>query len=125
MSYQINVDHPENDQRKEADWTSWWLWSQEHAPLAGVGIDQMAAILTAVCAHDVSGDVCRVLDLGGTLSSVQARLVAKMAGDAMSEDVKAVFDTAVNGDYGVTVEFRRGAFGAPSASEYRAKEASA
>jgi len=125
MSYQVNVDHPENDERQAKDWFAWFQWSQTHAPLAGVGIDVMANILTAVCAQDVAGDICRILDLGGKLSFVQARLVAKMADSVMNDEVRAVFKNAVDNGYGVTVEFRRGGFGAPSASEYREKEASA
>jgi len=125
MSYQVNVDHPEYDERAAGDWYAWFQWSQDHAPLAGVGIDVMANILTAVCAQDVSGDICQVLDLGGKLSFVQARLVAKMADQVMTDDVRAVFKKAVDSGYGVTVEFRRGSFGAPSASEYRENATSA
>jgi len=124
MSYEVRVDHPESDQRQAEDWTSWNFWSKEHAPWAGINVDQQARILDAVCPRDITGDICEALDTGGTLTAPQARLVAQTAGPAMPDQVRAVFEKAVADGYGVRVVFKRGAFGAPSASEYRAKELS-
>lgn len=124
MSYAVFVNHPESKTREAEDFVSWTFWAQKNAPYVGVDVTEQAAILDAVCPEDVTGDICEALDLGGVLTGAQARLVAQRADAVMSRETKKVFKAAVDGSYGVRIEFKRGAFGAPSASEFLAKAAS-
>jgi hypothetical protein len=124
MSYALFVSHPESKTREAEDFVAWQFWAKKNAPFGGIDVAEQAAILDAVCPEDVTGDICEVLDAGGELTAVQARLVAKQADAVMSRPIKRLYAAAVDGGYGVRVEFKRGAFGAPSASEYLAKSAS-
>jgi hypothetical protein len=126
MGYEILTDHPESEQRREADFTAWLYWSQQHAPWSGVGIDEMAEIVSAVCADASSADLCEVLDQGGRLDLRSTERVLHLAWHQMSEDIRTVLQSALAGGYGIRVVFSKGAFGkAVSASEYAAKFGSA
>lgn len=125
MAYSIYTDHPETASRREDDFNAWSFWAEKNAPWTGVGVPDVAAVLKVVCPRPDMAAVCGKLDFGGHLTPAEAREVLQLAAGAMTDKMRAVFDSAVRAGYGVRVDYSAGAFGAPSASEYLAKSGSA
>lgn len=126
MGYEIYTDHPESEKRRAENFTSWMYWAKANAPWTGVGIDEMAEILSAVCADPAQAASCQILDEGGTLDPDATSAVLRAAEGRMSARTRVVFAAARKGGYGVRVVFSQGAFGkAVSASAYLEKFGSA
>lgn len=121
MGYEIYTDHPESQERRDADFTSWSFWARDNAPWTGVSVSEVAAMLKEVCPRPELAAICAALDQGGHLSREQAQTVLRLAAEGMSADVRRVFEAAVAAGYGVRVVYSSGAFGALSASAYLEK----
>jgi hypothetical protein len=124
MSYSIYTEHPESAQRRQEDWTAWSFWAMRHAPWTGAGLTDVVELMKVICSQRHLAAVCEKLDLGGVLTPAEVAEVIMAAYTAMTEPIKRVFVAAAENGYGVRVDFSRGAFGAPSASEYLAKSES-
>lgn len=125
VAYELYCDHPETQTRQTEDFTSWTFWAKENAPWSGVSVTDVAELLKVICPRPDMEAVCARLDFGGTLTPEETREVLQRASGAMTDTVQHIFTAAVDGGYGVRVEFSRGPFGALSASEYMAKFGSA
>lgn len=125
MAYSIYTDHPETETRRADDFTSWSFWARDNAPWTGVGVPDVAELLKVICPRPDLAAVCEKLDTGGYLTPDETREVFQRASAAMTDKMRHVFESAVRAGYGVRVDYSKGAFGAPSASEYMAKFGSA
>lgn len=121
MAYALYSHHPETFDRREADFTEWRFWSKKNAPWTGVGIDEMAKIVTAVCARENQPEVCSVLDNGGDLTPKAARVVLRLADAVLEDEARAVLQHGVDSGYGVRVVFSKALGSAITASAYAAK----
>jgi hypothetical protein len=120
MAYSVYVNHPETWTRQQEDFTSWNYWAEDNAPWTGVGINEQARILQAVCS-EAPGEVCDALNTGGDLDAKAAREVLRRAEAVMGTDTREVFQRAVRDGYGVRVVFSQALGSAVSASAYLAK----
>ena len=124
MSYAVFVNHPETWQRREANFPAWDIWSRKNAPWTGVGIDEEARILQAVCA-DSPSQACAALDSGGDLDPDATRGVLRLAEGVMGPETLEVYRRAVQDGHGVRIVFSQALGSAVSASAYLAKFGSA
>jgi hypothetical protein len=126
MGYEVYTEHPESFDRRAQDFSAWSAWAPLHAPWTGVGISDMAKLLQAVCAAPGASaeNACQVLDQGGLLQADEVAEILRLAGPAMNEKVREVFQRARQDRYPVRVVFSKG-FGALAASAYLAKHGSA
>ncbi|HEX8321650.1 hypothetical protein [Longimicrobium sp.] len=124
MAYAVHTNHPETWTRREENFTSWRFWAKENAPWTGVGIDEMAEILRAVCTEPVPADLralCETLDDGGDLDADAARTILKLSETVMEPETREVFAAGVQSGYGVRVVFSQALGSAVSASAYLEK----
>lgn len=121
MAYALYTNHPETFDRREADFTSWRFWAKKNAPWIGVGIDEMARIVTAVCGKVDEQDLCMTLDHGGDLTAEASQRLLELAEGVMEPETRDVLAAAVSGGYGVRVVFSQALGSAVSASAYAAK----
>lgn len=124
MAYSVFVNHPETWTRKAENFTSWNYWAEDNAPWTGVGIDEQARILQAVCA-EAPPEVCETLDSGGDLSPTAVREVLRRAERVMEPETRGVYQRAYDDGLGVRVSFSQALGSAVSASAYLEKFGSA
>jgi hypothetical protein len=123
MPYTIYTNHPESQDRKAEDFTSWSFWAAQHAPWAGVSVSEMAKLVGEICDHPDLQAACEKLDQGGVLELWEALAVYQQAASMMGDRTRDVFRTATSSGYGVRVVFSR-SFSSPSAAEYLANSGS-